>query len=57
MGRGVVRTVTALAEKKEALGLLLAQYGGDGDTITDAEADGVTVLRLDVSEMTGKEHL
>ncbi len=57
MGRGVVRTVTELAEKREALTLLLTQYGGDGDTITDAEAESVTVLRLDVSEMTGKEHL
>jgi len=57
MGKGKITEVAEPAEKKAALALIVAHYGGPGDgRFTGAEAASVTVLRLDVTEMTAKEH-
>jgi len=57
MGRGTVETVLDRTEKKKALTLITAHYGVERDwRFSDAEAAGVTVLRLDVAQMTCKEH-
>ncbi len=57
IGNGNVETVTDRGEKKDALRRIVAKYGGSDEwTFTDAEADSVTVLRLDVAEMSAKQN-
>ena len=58
IGQGKLCLVDALAEKKEALRLVMRHVTKREDwAFTDAEANSVTVLRLDVYELACKEHL
>ena len=58
IGMGEVFQVTEQAEKKDALRCIVSQYSERGDwAFTDAQADAVTVLRLDVADMACKEHI
>ena len=57
IGRGTVVRVTDTQEKKAALVRVMEHYSGKADwSFSDAEMGSVTLLRLDVAEMTGKEH-
>ena len=57
IGTGEITFVKDLAEKKEALRMIVSNYSQRSDwTFTDAQAAGVTVLRLTVEEMACKEH-
>jgi nitroimidazol reductase NimA-like FMN-containing flavoprotein (pyridoxamine 5'-phosphate oxidase superfamily) len=57
IGNGNVETVADVDEKKDALRRIVAKYGGSDEwTFTDAEADSVTILRLNVTEMTAKQN-
>lgn len=57
IGRGTVVSVTDKQEKKAALARIMEHYSGKADwTFSDAEIGSVAILRLDVAEMTGKEH-
>ncbi|MDD3213329.1 MAG: pyridoxamine 5'-phosphate oxidase family protein [Eubacteriales bacterium] len=57
IGRGIVTRIEETEEKERALALIVSHYGGPGDWhFTEAEAQSVTVLRLDVLKMTAKEN-
>ncbi len=57
IGAGEITFVTDLSEKKEALRIIVSQYSQRSDwAFTDAQAAGVTVLRLAVEDMACKEH-
>lgn len=57
IGTGEITFVSDVSEKKEALRIIVSQYSQRSDwTFTDAQAAGVTVLRLAVAEMACKEH-
>jgi len=43
-------------EKQEALNLILHHYKGDPRPFTEQEMRPVSVIRIDVDEMTGKQH-
>ncbi|HNW85749.1 MAG TPA: pyridoxamine 5'-phosphate oxidase family protein [Candidatus Limiplasma sp.] len=58
IGKGQLCRVEALTEKKEALRCLMEHISGKENwAFTDAEANSVTILRLDVLELSCKEHL
>lgn len=57
MGKGSLMIVEEMPEKKEALRLIMSRYSDRSDwEFTDAEANGVAILRLDVRELACKEH-
>ena len=57
IGRGTVVCVTDTQEKKAALARIMEHYSDRTDwTFSDAEIGSIAILRLDVAEMTGKEH-
>lgn len=58
IGRGAATLVDTMEEKKEALRLVMSHYSDRADwTFTDAEANSVAILRVDVMEIACKEHL
>lgn len=58
IGKGVATLVEDRGEKKAALNAVMCHHSGrDGWAFTDAQADSVAVIRLNVTEMACKEHL
>ncbi|MCE5343637.1 MAG: pyridoxamine 5'-phosphate oxidase family protein [Eubacteriales bacterium] len=58
IGKGVIIAITGVTEKKEALLRIVEKYSGSGEwSFSDEEAETVAILRLDVTEMTAKQHL
>ncbi|MDR0335117.1 MAG: pyridoxamine 5'-phosphate oxidase family protein [Methanomassiliicoccaceae archaeon] len=58
MGEGIVNAVTDDAERVRAMDMLMHRYGFEGIPQYTAQAlAAVTVLRISVSSMTGKQHL
>ena len=58
IGTGVIREVREPEEKKRALSAILAHYEKSRPfTFTDEQAQRVAVFRLDVAQLTCKEHL
>ncbi len=56
MGTGVMTVVENPDEKKEALNLLMQQYGGNGSyAYEDKMLERIGILKLVVTEMTGKK--
>ena len=53
-GFGTIREITDLAEKNRALALLMRQYDGPHEDITEAYSKAVWVAKIDIREMTGK---
>jgi len=43
-------------EKRKALNLILRYYKGDPRPFTEQEMKPVSVIRIDIEEMTGKQH-
>lgn len=57
IGSGTASIVEDVAEKTMALGLIMRHYSGrDGWTFSDREAEGVAVIKLEVKELSCKEH-
>ena len=58
IGAGVIGEVPDSEEKKRALSAIMAHYEkGRPFTFTDEQAQRVAVFRLDVEQLTSKEHL
>lgn len=58
IGTGLIREVCSREEKKQALSAIMAHYEKDrAFAFTDAQAQRVAVFRLDVTQLTCKEHL
>lgn len=58
IGTGDIRLVGQKEEKRAALALLMRHTAGDGPwTFEDRQVDAVTVFRLDVRQLSCKEHL
>jgi nitroimidazol reductase NimA-like FMN-containing flavoprotein (pyridoxamine 5'-phosphate oxidase superfamily) len=56
VGYGTISIIKDLTERKKALDLLMDHYGGDGVyDYDDKELVRTTILRLEISEMTGKQ--
>jgi hypothetical protein len=53
---GVACFVEDPEEKREALNLILRHYKGDPRQFTEREMKPVSVIRIDIDEMTGKQH-
>jgi nitroimidazol reductase NimA-like FMN-containing flavoprotein (pyridoxamine 5'-phosphate oxidase superfamily) len=53
-GFGTIREITDLAEKNQALAILMRQYDGPHEDITEAYSKAVWVAKIDIREMTGK---
>ena len=53
-GSGTVRFLTDIGEKREALELLMKHYNGPTSPMPDAMLQKLSVMRLDIEEMTGK---
>lgn len=57
MGTGIASTVEDAQEKARALSLIVGHFAPDQCwEVTETQAQGVTVLRVDVQEMTAKEN-
>jgi len=58
IGKGIVTLVEDLEEKRVALNLIMEHYSGkDNWALTDEAIDKVAVIRLDVTELSCKEHI
>jgi uncharacterized protein len=57
IGYGNAVFVAAPAEKRKALDVLMRHYAGEGQTFSypDASVDSVTVVRVDIECVTGKQ--
>ena len=53
-GFGTIREITDLAEKNRALAILMRQYDGPHEDITEQYSKAVWVAKIDIREMTGK---
>lgn len=53
-GRGIASFVEDLREKREALQILMEHYKGPKEPIKDATIDRTSVIRIQITEMTGK---
>jgi nitroimidazol reductase NimA-like FMN-containing flavoprotein (pyridoxamine 5'-phosphate oxidase superfamily) len=49
-----IREITDLAEKNRALAILMRQYDGPHEDITEEYSKAVWVAKIDIREMTGK---
>lgn len=57
IGTGNASVIEDIAEKKMALGLIMRHYSGRGGwAFSDREAEGVAVIKLEVTELSCKEH-
>lgn len=56
MGRGIVTMVTDIAEKQKGMGLVFSHYS-EGQTLSvpDQALEKVSIIRVDVQELTGKK--
>lgn len=54
IGRGQVAFVDDKAEKLEGLNLIMEHYGSVENSFPDKAVDATEVLRIDISEITGK---
>lgn len=58
IGKGIVTLVKDLEEKRVALNLIMEHYSGkDNWALTDEAIDKAVVIRLDVAELSCKEHI
>jgi uncharacterized protein len=56
MGTGVARILEKLAEKQQALDLIMLKYSGETGWVYDSSAiDHTCIIRVDIDEMTGKQ--
>ena len=53
-GWGSAVELTELADKNRALRVLMRQYDGPDDDLTEENAGSVWVVRIDITKMTGK---
>ncbi|MFA4825221.1 MAG: pyridoxamine 5'-phosphate oxidase family protein [Methanoregula sp.] len=53
--RGRAHFVTDPEEKREGLNCILHHYGAESHPFSEKELDGVCVIRIDITEMTGKK--
>lgn len=53
-GFGVIREITDTAEKNRALAILMRQYGGPHEDMSEERSKHVWVAKIDIREMTGK---
>jgi uncharacterized protein len=55
IGVGDVSFIEAVADKKEALNLIMKQYGGEGEwDYPESALAGTVVFKIDIESMTGK---
>ncbi len=57
IGTGTARIVEKVEEKQAALALIMAHYGAPDARFTPEEAASVTVLCVELEELTGKQRL
>lgn len=55
IGRGTVAFVEDAAEKLDGLSAIMEQYGSSEHSFSDSAVSKTEVLRIDISEMTGKQ--
>ncbi|AET66412.1 putative flavin-nucleotide-binding protein [Desulfosporosinus orientis DSM 765] len=55
VGFGEVEFINDLAAKREAMGIIMKQYSNDLPLPTDNALAGVTLFKLNVNTMTGKQ--
>lgn len=55
IGHGRVEFVDALAQKRQALDLIMAQYAEGDFDYPDKAVQGTTVFKLQIEQMTGKQ--
>ncbi len=56
VGRGIAVPVSDPAEKSYGLGVLIAHYSRQSEVVPVRLTDGVVVVRIDISSMTGKAY-
>ncbi len=57
IGFGTARIVTSVEEKQAALSLIMAHYGAPDARFTPEEAQSVTILCIELEEVSGKQRL
>ncbi len=56
IGTGRARFIEESLEKKRALDIIMRKYSGTGDHLYDEKkVDAITVIRVDIGEMSGKK--
>lgn len=55
IGSGRAHFVTDAEGKRAALNVIMAHYGGPQDDYSPQAIAGVTIIRVDIEEMTGKQ--
>jgi uncharacterized protein len=55
IGTGTARFVEDPAEKRYALGAILAQYSSESFEYPDSEIEKIVIIRVDIEEMSGKQ--
>ena len=53
---GTARIVESFEEKRRGLNCILQHYGGPGYPFPEEELSRVSVIRVDITEMTGKKY-
>lgn len=55
VGRGLAFFVEDPAGKRKALEAIMRQYGDDAGPLEDKDLSGITVIRVDITRMSGKK--
>jgi len=56
IGTGTARILEELSDKKDALDVIMRKYSGTGGhSYDDARVNAISVIRIDIREMTGKK--
>jgi len=57
IGRGTAEIVREAAEKRNAFDAIMAQYGGTAEGIPGKTLDGVAIIRVRLTEITGRTNI
>ncbi len=57
IGRGTVDIVTDNEEKRKGFAAIMTQYGGTADGIPEKALDGVAIIRIALTQLTGRTNM
>ena len=57
IGRGTAEIISDPAEMRNGFAAIMAQYGGNADGIPEKTLDGVAIIRIRLTELTGRSNL
>ncbi len=57
IGRGTAEIVSDAEEKRNGFAAIMAQYGGNAEGIPEKALNGVAIIRITLTELTGRSNL